>query len=62
MDKTGARECICNMAYTLKKLVHDIDSELVSNCTVDIRVLRGNMSSIEKLLGLDKGKEDKDES
>lgn len=53
MDKNGVRKSIGNMACTLKKLLHDADSELMSKCAVDVAVLRSNINSIEKLLGLD---------
>ena len=54
MDKDGVRNCIGNMADTLIGLLHDADSKLMSKCAVDIKVLRNNIDSIEKLLGLGK--------
>lgn len=58
MDKNGVRKCIGNMACTLKELLHDVDDKLMSKCAVDIKLLRNNINSIEKLLGLDKSGED----
>jgi len=63
MDKAGVRKCVGNMACTLEKLLHDVDSEIMSKCAVDISVLRSNINSIEMLLDLDKrphfGEDDK---
>lgn len=55
MDKDGVRKCISNIAYTLKDLLHNMDNDLMDKCATNIKVLRNNIDSIEKLLDLDKG-------
>jgi len=54
MDKEGVRKCVGNMAWILKDLLHNVDKDLVSKYTLNVKLLENNIDAMKRLLGLDK--------